>query len=464
VTAHVLIVDDDPAVGKVLGALLRQDGLQATHQLSARTALAALEARPYDLVISDLRMPEMSGMELLTEASHRSPEVPFIVLTAHGTVPSAVEAMKQGACDFLLKPFDREQLLFVVRKALQASARARAEAPSEPVAAGTMVGESEALGSVHDTIRRVAPSTSTVLIRGESGTGKELVARAIHERSPRRAQPFVKVHCAALPDNLLESELFGYERGAFTGAATRKPGRVELAAGGTLFLDEIGDITLAFQVKLLRVLQDREYERLGGTQTLSADVRFIAATHRDLESAIRAGQFREDLFYRLNIVPLWLPPLRQRGDDICSLAVHFCGKVAQANGKVGVRLGPGVLDLLASQSWPGNVRELQNFVERLTVLSDGPEITVSDVARELARRTRPALDPVAAASGNSPATCGLDPSLDDQRQHAEREAVLRALSRSGNNRTLAARLLGVSRRTLYNKLVRLGLNDPDPAG
>jgi two-component system response regulator AtoC len=292
-----------------------------------------------------------------------------------------------------------------------------------------------------------------VLVLGETGTGKELVARALHEQSPRRAGPFVTVHCAALPESLLESELFGYEKGAFTGATSRKPGRVELAEGGTLFLDEIGELTPQVQVKLLRLLQSREYERLGGGKTLRADVRFVAATHRDLEAMVARGEFREDLYYRLSVVPLWLPPLRERREDIEALAVHFCALHARANGRTEARLQPDALAALAGLDWPGNVRQLENFVERLVVLSDGPLLTLQDVQRELERGARGASD---SAPTGSTAEGGK---LDDRMKSAEREALIAALSRAGGNRTLAARLLGVGRRTLYYKLEEHGLTE-----
>jgi two-component system response regulator AtoC len=455
----VLLVDDDPAVAKVLGALLVQAGLTVHTAKSGAEALQLLRQKPIDVVVSDVRMPGMSGLELLAEVTRSGPEVPIILMTAHGTVPMAVEAMKAGAADFILKPFDREEILFTVRKALL---RAQGDAERSTLKTSAFVGRSAAMAQVEALLTRAAAGTATVLVRGESGTGKELAAKVVHDASPRRSGPFVKLHCAALPETLLESELFGYEKGAFTGAATRKPGRVELANGGTLFLDEIGDITPQVQVKLLRLLQEREFERLGGTQTLKVDVRFVAATHRPLEEMVKKGEFREDLFYRLNVVPVWLPPLRARPEDIEPLARHFLEVHAKANARSPFTLAADALQALQAQPWPGNVRQLQNFMERLVVLSDGPNLTGEDVARELARQpglmpTPPQgapLDtaaPVAAPTGSEPKT------LESQRRETERQALLDALKRAGDNRTLAARLLGISRRTLYNKLEEYGL-------
>ncbi|WP_426733133.1 sigma-54-dependent transcriptional regulator [Myxococcus faecalis] len=449
----VLLVDDDPAVAKVLGALLGQAGL-ATHTARNGTeALALLERWPVDVVVSDVRMPGMDGMQLLAEMGRLWPDVPVILITAHGTVPLAVEAMKAGAADFVLKPFDREEILFTIRKALL---RAQGEATNEPLRTpSAFVGGSQRMLEAQALLAKAATGMATVLLRGESGTGKELAAKAVHDGSPRHAGPFVKLHCAALPDTLLESELFGYEKGAFTGAATRKPGRVELAHGGTLFLDEIGDISLAVQVKLLRVIQERELERLGGTQTVKVDVRFVAATHQPLEELVKAGRFREDLFYRLNVVPLWLPSLRERPEDIEPLARHFLDIHARTNGKPPFTLTPDGLAVLRAQPWPGNVRQLQNFLERLVVLSDGQTLTGEDVSRELARQpglTTPVLTPPQGVTALASPAADSGRTLESQRKGTEKQALVDALARAGDNRTLAARLLGISRRTLYNKL------------
>jgi two-component system response regulator AtoC len=450
-TGSVLVVDDDAAVGIVLVALLTQAGMSAAYVAGGEAALRVLASKPADVVVTDLRMPGMDGMQLLAHITARSPDLPVIVLTAHGTVPLAVEAMRAGAADFVLKPFDREQIVFVVRKAMHAARHAEGLAAAAPMAQGPFASASAAMRDVIELLGRAARSTATVLIRGESGTGKELAARAIHEQSPRRAGPLVVVHCAALPDTLLESELFGHEKGAFTGAVCRKPGRIELADGGTLFLDEIGDVPLAMQVKLLRVLQERTFERLGGTETVKVDVRFVAATHQDLDAMVRAKTFREDLYYRLAVVPIVMPPLRARSEDIAGLVARFAATFGTANGKGAITIEADALERLQRESWPGNIRELQNFVERLVVLADGTTIGRGDVERELARSV--AITPTAAPASPGAATA----TLDDRRRVTEREALREALDRMQGNRTLAARILGISRRSLYNKLAEHGL-------
>ena len=449
VEPRVLVVDDDVAILKVLISQLEQAGIRTFEASSGERALQVLDTQPVDVVLTDLRMPGIDGMALLERITRSWPDVPVIVLTAHGTIQLAVETMKAGAADFIVKPFDRDEVLFVVRKAFASAGRNLAP----PVSQSSLLGESKVMAGVRDTIRRAAAGMATVLIRGETGTGKELVANAVHQQSRRADKPFVKLNCAALPDSLLESELFGHEKGAFTGATSRKPGRVELAHGGTLFLDEIGDVPLPTQVKLLRILQEREFERVGGTETIKVDVRFIAATHRDLERLIEGGGFREDLFYRLNVVPLEVPPLRARPSDVVLLASHFAQVAADANGRSGCTLDEQASALLSAQPWPGNVRQLENFVERLIVLYDGPHVLREHVERELAReaaRERPPRAPSSEGRAGAP--------LDLQRRDAEREAVIEALSHAHNNRSLAARMLGVSRRTLYNKLEELGLS------
>jgi two-component system response regulator AtoC len=445
----VLLVDDDVALRKVLGALLSQANIAVTEAGNGAEALEKLSKTLVDVVVTDLKMPGVDGMQLLEQVTAKWPDVPVIMISAHGTVPLAVEAIKKGASDFVLKPFDRDELLFTISKAMAkakhaAAGPASAARPEE----GELWGESTAMVEVRELIARAAPGAATVLLRGESGTGKELAARQLHEASKRKGGPFVTLNCGAFPDTLLESELFGYEKGAFTGAVTRKLGRVELADGGTLFLDEIGDVTPATQVKLLRLIQERELVRLGGSQTLKIDVRFVAATHRPLEEMVKKGEFREDLFYRLNVVPITMPPLRTRGGDVSLLAQRLSQKLGPQNGRPRLRFHPDALALIAGQSWPGNVRQLRNFIERLAVLSASDEVAASDVERELKRETALHGGAVASPAG---------PGLEERRAQVEREALLEALKKSNDNRTQAARILGISRRTLYNKLSEHGL-------
>jgi DNA-binding NtrC family response regulator len=465
----VLVVDDDAAIAKVVRALIGRRGLETAWAASGEDAVKQLEARPFDAVLSDVRMPGMDGIALLDHVKAHYPELPIVLMTAHGSVALAVEAMKRGAADFVQKPFDEEELGFVIEKALRASRQARAATPAIVLHDRGLIGDSPAIREVLATVRKVAASTTTVLVRGETGTGKELVARALHDQSPRSGQAFVTVHCGALPESLLESELFGYEKGAFTGATQRKPGRIELAHRGTLFLDEIGDVSLSMQVKLLRVLQERELERVGGTETVRVDVRIVAATHRDLEAMVREGAFREDLFYRLAVVPILVPPLRDRAGDAARLVRHFVSLLGESTGRRGMGIDDSAVALLAAEPWPGNVRQLQNFVERLVVLADGDVISDEDVERELRRgaggRGRPeqrkASTPPSSSTAPSLSVQGdPDPghSLESTRRTTEKEAVLRALRQAGNNRTRAARILEVSRRTLYNKLREHGID------
>lgn len=436
--SDLLLIDDDEAVGLTLVGLLRQAGYSATHVTRAHEGLERLRSGNVDVVILDLRMPGMDGLSTLEEMRRRAIDIPVIMLTAHGTVDDAVTAMKLGAADFLLKPTDKDSLLFTINKVLEVTKQNR-ERPPE---AATVIAP---LNEADEMVMKAARSEATVLIRGESGTGKEVTARRIHEASKRANGPFVKIHCAAIPDHLLESELFGYEKGAFTGASSRKPGRFELAEGGTIFLDEIGDVSPAVQVKLLRVLQDREFERLGGQDTLETNARFLAATHRDLEEMVSNGQFREDFFYRLNVIPIELAPLRERQREIPELATMFCARFAEANG-VHRELTGEAIEALHAHDWPGNVRELQNVVERMVVLSDGEALGAAEVRACL---------PTKALSETKR---GAPEELTAAVVHAERDAILAALEKTKGNRTQAARILGISRRSLYYKLDTYGLN------
>jgi DNA-binding NtrC family response regulator len=447
----VLLVDDDAAVRTVLAALLRQGGVEPVEADSATRALELLAGGSIDVVITDLRMPGMDGMALLGRSLELWPDVPVVVLTAHGSVPLAVEATRRGAFEFVLKPFERREVLAIVERALLV-ARRSSEPPDQPASRRpALLGNAPRMVALRADIRRAASSQATVLVQGENGTGKELVARAIHDESPRSAGPFVKLNCAAIPESLIESEMFGYEKGAFTGASKQKPGRVELAEGGTLFLDEIGDYSAAVQVKLLRILQERELTRLGGTETFAVNVRFVAATNKDLQALVARGSFREDLYYRLNVLPIDVPALRERPEDIALLAQTFTAASAKANARSNVTLEVAAVERMTLAPWPGNVRQLENFVERLMVFSDGSRLTLADVERELARDAARARASQATAAGEA------EGGLAGARQKAEREAIREALALAGGNRTRAARVLGMSRRTLYNKLAEYDL-------
>ena len=376
--ARILVVDDEANICQVLSAVLRKDGHEVQVSRDGDEALALLEKTPVDLLITDVIMNNMSGVELLQRVQSTSPQTPVVMMTAYGTIKSAVDAIKLGAFDYLAKPFDMEQIKSVVRKALAQRSHMRRHEPSTMIAApagddptmGAIIGRGEWLTRVRHMISKVARSRANVLLRGESGTGKELVARAIHANSSRVDRPFVAVACAALSSDLLESELFGHERGAFTGAVAQKPGRFELADGGTLFLDEIGDISMNLQLKLLRAIQEREFERVGGTKTIRVDARLIAATNGDLETAVNSGAFREDLYYRLQVVEICLPPLRDRLQDIPDLVRHFLDRFNHENGRRMSDVPAEVLEILQDYPWPGNVRELENAIEHAVVLAD----------------------------------------------------------------------------------------------
>jgi two-component system, NtrC family, response regulator AtoC len=484
----VLLVEPDSAVATSLTQVLAKRGLSVSRAVTGAQAIELLEKEPARVVLSELTLPDTMGTDLLKALERLWPGLPVVMMSANASVSDAMAALRAGASDFMQKPIDPEEMMFALNKALTVVER-RAEQPPPPSSherAG-IIGDSPTMRQVYATLERAAQGTATVLVRGESGTGKELAARAIHDASPRAAGPFVKIDCTSLPEHLLESELFGYEKGAFTGAVARKPGRAELADKGTLFLDEIGELSLSLQAKLLRLLQDRQIERLGGTKTIAVDVRVVAATHRDLESMVERQQFRLDLFYRLNVVPLWLPPLRARREDIDVLVEHFCKLLGRANGKPSIGIERDAIKALRGQRWPGNVRQLQNFVERLVVLSSGPSITEADVRCELSRQVRfatqpgtalraptalaPAPPPPAAediAPPSDPTSVDERPPvmpteaqpvlpLDMEVRAAEKKALERALTVAKHNRSLAARLLGVSRSTLYAKLEEHGL-------
>lgn len=439
----MLLATPDSAATRALAETLRRARIGFVEANTPAQALTFLEDREFDVVITGGETDPRQKSRLMGRLSELTPELAVLGLLEGEPPPQS--ASGAGAFDYISRPFDEDSTLDTIQRALRAARSSQARPPATPLPSLNEVPvRSAAMRAVMTLLDRVAPSDSTVMIRGESGTGKEVVARRLHELSSRAGGPLVKVHCAALPEQILESELFGYERGAFTGAHARKPGRVELAERGTLFLDEIGEISTSVQVKLLRLLQDRQYERLGGTRTLSADVRFVTATHRNLEQMVRQGSFREDLYYRLNVVRLDLPPLRERRDDVEGLTRHFC---RQANAQSGrsVDLTAEALARIVQAPWRGNVRELQNFVERLVVLAEGTRVSEHEVRLEQARA-------LGSMGGADPGVESSVISLDAALRRAERHALEKALRKSGGNRALAARILGVSRRALFYKL------------
>ena len=461
---QVLIVDDEPNLRKILAAQLSRDGYDVLTAEDGERGLAQLREHHIDLVITDLKMPGVDGMTLLKRALEEEPELPVVMITAHGTIDTAVEALKRGAFDFVTKPFDKDEVRQIVAKALKTRELGGADATSTPASRGArfgIIGSSPGIAELYAILERVADTPTTVLITGESGTGKELVARALHEHSSRKDKPFIKVNCAAIPKELIESELFGYERGAFTGAVASKPGRFELANGGTLFLDEIGEIPIEMQVKLLRALQESEFERVGGIKTIRVDVRLVAATNRDLKRLISSGTFREDLFYRLNVVPIRLPALRERTTDIALLVEHFLVKFNERLKKRVESVHREALDLLVAYPWPGNIRELENVVERAVLFCDTHELNVSDLPPDvrgiaaLANVPLPDADLQAALASEG----GLKEHVKVAMSRLERELVSRALQQTGGNVTHAARLLKISRKGLQLKMKELGLRE-----
>jgi nitrogen regulation protein NR(I) len=464
---QVLIVDDEPNLRKILSAQLSRDGYDVLTAEDGEQGLAMLKEHHVDCVITDLRMPKVDGMTLLREALKEDPELPVVMITAHGTIDTAVEALKTGAFDYLTKPFDKDEVRQIVAKALKTRVLRSEEATATPSDGETarfgIIGQSPGIVELYAMIERVADTPTTVLITGESGTGKELVARALHEHSSRKDKPFIKVNCAAIPKELIESELFGYERGAFTGAVTSKPGRFELANGGTLFLDEIGEIPIEMQVKLLRALQESEFERVGGIKTIHVDVRLVAATNRDLKKLITAGTFREDLFYRLNVVPMRLPALREREGDIPLLVEHFLLKFNERLKKSVVGAEPEALEILRGYGWPGNIRELENVIERAVLFCDAQKVRVEDLPPEV-RGSSPVFNtPVADPDLKSAISAegGLKEHVKVAMSRLEKELVSRALQQTSGNVTHAARLLKISRKGLQLKMKELGLRERD---
>jgi DNA-binding NtrC family response regulator len=466
---QILVVDDEPNLRRVLSAQLVRDGYDVHTAEDGEQALGILGEHHVDHVITDLRMPKVDGMELLRRALAMDPELPVVMITAHGTVDNAVEALKTGAFDYITKPFDQAEVRVIVKKALLTRNLAAREATrpggAVPEFRHGIIGRSSAIQELYSILDRVADTPTTVLVTGESGTGKELVARALHEGSSRRDRPFIKVNCAAIPHELIESELFGYEKGAFTGAAGPKPGRFELAAGGTLFLDEIGTIPVEMQVKLLRALQESEFERVGGIKTIRVDVRLVAATNTDLKKEIAAGHFREDLYYRLNVVPIRLAPLREREDDTLLLARHFIERSNSRLGKHVEGIEPEADRVLVQHPWPGNIRELENVIERAVLFCDGPKVRVRDLPLEV-RDDKLATTPIPAATAPAPSPApvtgdGLKQQVKAATSRLERELIVHALDQTRGNVTHAARLLKISRKGLQLKMKELGLRERD---
>jgi DNA-binding NtrC family response regulator len=452
-TSTILIVEDEARMRRLLELDLGEAGLQTLSAGDAEKGMDLLRREVVDLVLTDLKLPGMSGLEFLHAAKSFNSTLPVIVMTAFGTVETAVEAMKAGASDYVLKPFSLAEMRMVVQKELDVR-RLREENRSLREALGkrydypNVAARSAKMQEVLALVERVAPTPSTVLLGGESGVGKDLIARIIHQRSSRASGPFIKINSTAIPENLLESELFGYEKGAFTGAAASKPGKFELADKGSLFLDEIGDVPPVTQVKLLRVLQEREFERLGGTRTIKVDVRLIAATNRDLRAALEEGTFREDLYYRLNVVPIDIPPLREHKEDIPELVNLFLARYAERAAKPVSAITPEALRLLMEFHWPGNVRELENIIERACALARGPVIEAADIHIDSGRSKTQASTAAILPEGKS---------LDEWEDEIIREAYRRA----NGNKSQAARLLGLSRNALRYRLEKIGIPD-DP--
>jgi DNA-binding NtrC family response regulator len=446
---RILVVEDEEKLRRVIELQLRSSGYEVEQAGSAEHALPMADRA--DLILTDLRLPGMDGLSLMAQLRRQNTQTPIVVMTAFGSVESAVEAMKAGAIDYLPKPFSMEHLVAVVEKALEVRAlrvenRTLREQLGARYQVANFIARSKAMQDILDTVLRIGPTRATVLLCGESGTGKDLIARVLHHHSPRRERPFVKINCTAIPENLMESELFGYEKGAFTGAAGAKPGKFEQADTGTVFLDEIGDVPPAIQVKLLRVLQEREFERLGSNKVRQIDVRVVAATNADLRRALEEGRFREDLYYRLNVVPINIPPLRERREDIPPLAQQFLARCAAESGSPVESFSPEALEIIRAHDWPGNVRQLQNVIERSVLLASGRCLEASDIRLDAAPRSR-------VHDGNTFLPEGM--TLDEFEQSVIREALRRA----NGNKSHAARMLGLTRNAFRYRLAQMGLDN-----
>ncbi len=450
----ILIVDDELNMRLVLKTLLSKEGYDVATASDGLEAMQVLKSGDVNVVVTDLKMPKFDGMGLLDRVIREYPSTPVIIITAHGTVATAVDALKKGAFDYITKPFEQDELKNVIHKAVktrQLNEDELAFSPDEIDRQG-IVGSSEAMQRIYDTIKKVAPAVTGVLITGETGTGKELIANAIHRNSPRKNNPFIKINCAAIAENLMESELFGYEKGAFTGAVSTKPGRFELADKGTLFLDEIGELPREMQVKILRVIQDQEFERVGGLRTIKVDVRLIAATNRNLIQDVKDGIFREDLYYRLNVFHTHVPPLRDRKEDILPLADYFMQKFNRKLDREVKHIDPKVQETFLKYDWPGNIRELENLMERLVLMAGGDAIMLEDIPAELKL--------AASASQVSRPDSLEKPFKDVMKSHmeeVEKQAIILCLEECGGNVTKAAQRLGLSRKGLQLKMIKYNL-------
>ncbi len=449
----ILIVDDEKNYLVVLEALLSSEGYEIITANHAKDALHFIEESDLDLVITDMKMPAMSGMELLVESKRMKPEVPVIMMTAFGTIEMAVEAIKKQAYDYITKPFKNEELKLTIKKALEnyrliKENRRLNEALSERYRYGNIIGRSKPMLKIYDLIGKVAHSKASILIAGPSGTGKELIAKAIHFESPRKDRPFVSINCGALTETLLESELFGHERGAFTGAIAMKKGRFELADGGTLFLDEVGEMPASLQVKLLRVLQEMEFERVGGTRSIKVDVRVLSASNRILKEEVAEGLFREDLYYRLNVITIEVPPLRERSEDIKLLVQHFIEKYRRDDGKSEIEISPEAWKALFQYQWPGNVRELENVIERAVVLKSDNFIRMEDLPIEVSGKQQE-LD----VEGFIPMNAPLQQTL----EAIEEKLIRRALKSCDNIQSRAAEMLGITKSLMQHKIKKFNI-------
>ncbi len=446
--SSILIVDDDQNIRKILRDLLEKEGFNVLTASDVDKALPFIDQKDLDLIVTDLKMPGKSGMDLLRICHEKRPSVPVILITAFGNVEAAVTAMRKGAYDFITKPFDENELLNVIEKAISESEMNKELLSTyfdKETSFTEVIGNTPVIHEILKIVQKIAPTDSTVLITGETGVGKELIAQEIHSKSRRRDCPFVKVNCAAIPETLLESELFGYEKGAFTGAVTNKPGRFEIAHQGTLFLDEIGEIPFHLQAKLLGVIQDKAFDRVGGVKTIKVDIRIIAATNQDLRSAVQMGKFRSDLFYRLNVVPIHIPPLRERIGDLIPLVDFFRKKFTAKYHKRIDNMTPEVMATFSHYGWPGNIRELENVLERMILMSETDTLRLDQFPTEIR------------GDASTVEALTLKEKVDTISQMTEKQMIIDTLNKTNQNRTKAAKLLGISRRTLQNKIKEYGL-------